>query len=96
MPRFDACITIGPHHLAAAGLEGRREVAVEAVRRAIEGIDGACCVDVVAETYPPDCQGWVILRRQRRGDSPDTAEWLELVRTVEAVAMSAMVAAGTP
>jgi hypothetical protein len=77
-------------------LEGKPKVAVDVVQRAIEGIGGAGCVDVIAETYPPECQGWVILRRSGRGDSPDTPAWLELVHTVETVAMAAMVAAGAP
>lgn len=66
------------------------------MQRAIEGIEGAGCVDVIAETYPPECQGWVILRRSGHGDSPDTPAWLELLPTVETLAMAAMVAAGTP
>jgi hypothetical protein len=96
MRRFDACITIGPHHLAAASLEGRPDIAVEAVRSAVRRMDGSDWVDVVAETYPLECQGWVILRRSGCGDSPDTPAWLELVRTVETVALAAMVAAGAP
>jgi hypothetical protein len=41
MHEFDATISIGDHHLAAAGLEGRRTEAAEAVRKAVEGMDGA-------------------------------------------------------
>jgi hypothetical protein len=60
------------------------------------GPGGAAWVDVIAETYPPECQGWVLLRRRSRTDTPNTRAWREMQRTVEAVALAAMVAPGAP
>jgi hypothetical protein len=95
-PSFDACITLNDHHLAAAGLTGRKGEAVKAVRDAVGRMDGADWVDVVAESYPPELPGWVILYSPGRSDWPDTAAWWELVQLVEDVATAAMVAAGAP
>lgn len=39
MPEFDATITIGHHHLMAAGLDGRRAEAIEVVRKAVEAME---------------------------------------------------------
>jgi hypothetical protein len=39
MLKFDASITIGPHHVAA-GLENRHKAALEAVRNAVRAIEG--------------------------------------------------------
>jgi hypothetical protein len=47
MPRdFDPTITLNDHHLAAAGLTGRKAEAVEAVREAVGRMDGAGWFDV--------------------------------------------------
>jgi hypothetical protein len=40
---FDAVITLRKRHLVAAGLSGREADAVDAVRTAVEAIDGALC-----------------------------------------------------
>jgi len=95
MRRFHVCITLGPHLLAAAGLEGRPDTAIEAVRLAVRRMDGANWVDIVAETYPPECPGWLILRRPHRSDTPDTRAWREMQQTVEAVALAAMFSVGS-
>jgi hypothetical protein len=52
---FDATITIGHHHLRAAGLDAEQAAvaAVNAVRRAVERMDGANWIDVMASDYPP-------------------------------------------
>jgi hypothetical protein len=58
---FDATITFNDHHLAAAGLTCRKAEAVEAVREAVERMDGAGWIDVEPESYPPSAAGWVIV-----------------------------------
>jgi hypothetical protein len=94
--RFDAVITIGDHHLAPAGLAGRRSEAVAAVRTAVERMDGAGWIDVEAQSYPPELPDWVIVYPRGRSNIPDTPAWRELRRQVEAVAAAALVAAGAP
>jgi hypothetical protein len=54
---FDATITFNDHHLAAAGLTCRKAEAVEAVREAVERMDGAGWIDVEPESYPPSAAG---------------------------------------
>ncbi len=46
---FDATITLNDHHLAAAGLTGRKAEAVEAVRQAVERMEGAGWIGVDAQ-----------------------------------------------
>jgi hypothetical protein len=97
MLKFDASITIGPHHLVAAGLEDRHRVALEAMRKAVRAIEGADWIDVAAQNYPPECPGWVTLYQAGHGGpTPDTQAWRELQKTVEAVALAALIAAGAP
>jgi hypothetical protein len=51
MPRgFDTTITLNDHHLAAAGMTDRKAEAVEAVRRAVERMDGAHWIGVAAQS----------------------------------------------
>ena len=64
--RFDACITLNDHHLAAAGLSGREAEAVAAVRQAVEKMAGGGGIDVEAHSYPATLPGWVILHRRSR------------------------------
>jgi hypothetical protein len=94
--KFDASITIGPHHLKRTFLEDRVEDALEAVRRAVRAMDGADWIDVAAQNYPPECQGWVTLYPAGCGITPDTEEWREQRRLVEEIAMNALIAAGAP
>jgi hypothetical protein len=58
---FDAVITLNDHHLAAAGLTGRKAEAVAAVRQAVERMDGAGWIDVEAQYFPPHLAGWVVV-----------------------------------
>ena len=94
--QFDASITIGDHNLADTGLAGRRDVALDAVRKAVRAMDGADWIDVDALGFPPECQGWVTIYPAGRCITPDTPEWRGLQRLVEDVAMAAMVAAAAP
>jgi hypothetical protein len=93
---FDSTITLNDHHLAATGLSDRRADAVEAVRVAVEWMNGAGWIDVEAQSNPPSCHGWVIVYPRGHSITPETAEWRALRHRVEAVAMAAMTAAGTP
>jgi hypothetical protein len=58
-PPFDATITLGNHHLIAVGLdpEQRHDAAVDAVSRAVQGMDGANYIDVMTANFPPTCPG---------------------------------------
>jgi hypothetical protein len=94
MLRFDASITIGPHHLAAAGLEGQPDIALDVVRRAVRGMEGAKWIDVAAQCFPPECQGWVTIYPSGRCVTPETLAWQELRYTIETIALAAMTAAG--
>jgi hypothetical protein len=97
MLKFDASITIGPHHFIAGGLEGRHKVVLDAVRKAVRAIEGADWIDVAAQNYPPECPGWVTLYQAgHSGPTPDTPALRDLHKNVEAVALAAMVAAGAP
>jgi hypothetical protein len=51
---------------------------------------------MVAESYPPELPGWVILRTPGRSDAPDTPAWRKLVHEVEEVATAALLVAGAP
>ena len=93
---FDATITIGDHHLAATGLEGRRADAVAAVRAAVEQMDGAHWIDVEAQNYPPQCSGWLIVYPQGQCITPDSSAWRDLRHRVEQIATAVMIALGTP
>jgi len=92
--RFDPSTTIGPHHLAAAGLEGQPDTGLDAVRRAVRGMDGAGWIDVAAQCYPPECQGWVTIYRAGSCITPDTPAWHDWHHAIETVAMSVLAAAG--
>jgi hypothetical protein len=83
---FDATITLGDHHLAAAGLDSQRHLAtiVDVVRGTVQRMDGANWIDVEVADFPPTCAGWVTL--YPRGSSakpPDNAPWHDLCRRVE-------------
>ena len=93
---FDATITLCDHHLAAAGLSDCKAEAVEAVRQAVDRMDGAGWIDVEAQSYPPHCQGWVIVYPRGHCITPHSPQGWELQHQVEAVAMAAMVAVGAP
>jgi hypothetical protein len=93
---FDATITLNDHHLAAAGLTSRKAEAVEAVRQAVERMDGAHWIGVDAQSYPQELPGWVIVYPRGWCVTPDTPEWEEVLHRVEAVVTAALVAAGTP
>lgn len=53
---FDATITIGYHHLRAAGVDPQQSsaAAVDAVRRAVARMDGANWIDVEAAGLPAE------------------------------------------
>ncbi len=97
---FDATITLGDHHLAAAGLDPQRRPATiaDVVRSAVQRMDGASWIDVEVANFPPTCPGWVTL--YPRGSSakpPDTEPWRNLCRQVEetvGVALNTMVIPG--
>ena len=93
---FDATITLNDHHLAVAGLSDRRAAVVEAVRQAVDRMEGAGWIDVEALSYPLGCQGWVIVHPCGHCRTPDTLHWRELRHQVEAVAMAAVAAARAP
>ena len=85
---FDATITLGDHHLLAAGLDPQRRptTIVDAVRSAVQCMDGALI-----------CPGWVTF--YPRGSSarpPDTPPRHNLLRRVEEMVGAALVAAATP
>jgi len=80
---FDATITLKDQHLAAAGLTGRKAEAVEAVREAVERMDGAHWMGVDAQSYPPVLPGWVIVYPRGWCVTPDTPEYRELREGVE-------------
>ena len=94
---FDATITIGHHHLRAAGLDPEQAAVtgVTAVRRAIERMDGANWIDVMASDYPPATPGWVIVYPRGSSIPPDTAEWRERRSQVEDMAKAALIAAAS-
>jgi hypothetical protein len=94
--RFDACITLNDHHLAAAALSGRKTEAVAAVRQAVEQMAGAGWIDVEAHSYPANLPGWIILYPRGRAAAPDTPAWRELRHTVEVVATAALIGAAVP
>jgi hypothetical protein len=78
MPQFDATITISAQRLEAAGLAGRYEDAEVAVRQAVERIEGAAWIDVMATAIPipPRYPISVVYPRgccQRYGDSRATS-----------------------
>ena len=95
---FDATITIGHHHLRAAGLDPEQAAVtgVTAVRRAIERMDGANWIDVMASDYPPATPGWVIVYPRGSSIPPDTPEWRERRSEVEDMAKAALIAAASP
>jgi hypothetical protein len=97
VPEFDATITIGAQRLEAAGLTTRCDEAAAAVRQAVERMDGANWIDVMATAIPIQTR-YPMSVVYPRGCclTPDTEEWRELQRTVEAVAAAALVAAGAP
>jgi hypothetical protein len=74
---FDATITLADRHLFAAGrdrLNPRR--AVDAVRDAMQRIEGAGWIDVDATDFPATCPGWVTLYRWGCGGArSDTPQW---------------------
>jgi hypothetical protein len=87
---FDACIMINDHHLATAGLTGRRAEAVAPVRTAVQGMDGAGWIDVEAQYFPPHQAPWVVLYECCRSNTPDTPAWQTLQRMAEEVATAAL------
>jgi hypothetical protein len=96
MPHRGFYATLNDHHLEAAGLSGRKEQAVAAVREAVARIDGAGWIDVEAQSYPPGAAGWAIAYPRGRCVTPDTPGWRELRHRVETVATTALIAAGAP
>jgi hypothetical protein len=91
---FDATITIGHHHMAAAGLDPRQAAgSVDAVRRAVQMMDGAGWIDVEAADFPAACCGWVMIYPRGRSITPDTAEWRERCRQVEEAVKATLIAA---
>ncbi len=94
---FDATITIGAQRLETAGLANRCDEAAAAVRQAVERMDGANWIDVMATAISiPRRYPMSVVYPRGRCLTPDTEEWRELQRTVEAVAAAALVAAGAP
>ena len=96
---FDATITLGDHHLTAVGLDSghRADAIVDAVRTAVQRIDGADWIDVEVGCFPPDCPGWVTLYpRGSSGAMPDTPSWHALHHQVEETAKAALAAAAVP
>jgi hypothetical protein len=95
---FDATITIGYHHLRAAGVDPQQSsaAAVDAVRRTVARMDGANWIDVEAADYPPSCPGWIIVYPRGNSITPDTLAWRERRHQVEDVAKAALIAAAAP
>jgi hypothetical protein len=89
---FDATITIGHHHLLAAGLDPRQGCAaiVDAVRAAIQRMTGANWIDVMVGDFPPDCPGWVTLYPRASSARPDTPAWHARHHQVEEVVKAAL------
>lgn len=95
---FDATITLGDHHMAAAGLDPqrRRATIVDAVRGAVQRMDGANWIDVAAADFPPRCTGWVTLYPCGSSAKPDSPPWHDLRRRVEETVRAALIAAAIP
>jgi hypothetical protein len=90
---FDATITIGHHHLIAAGLDPRQsDGVVDAVRSAVRRMDVANWIDVEAADFPPTCPGGVTVYPRGHSITPDTPQWLERRRQVEASVRAALIA----
>jgi hypothetical protein len=95
---FDATITIGHHHMRAAGIDPRQPVApiVDAAREAVRRMQGAGWIDIEVADFPPACPGWVTVYPPGRCITPDTPVWHERQRQVEAVIKAALVAVAAP
>jgi hypothetical protein len=95
---FDATITLGDHHLAAAGLDPQQRSAaiVDMVRSAVQRMDGANWIDVEAADFPQTCRGWVTLYPLGSSSTPDTLPWRELCHRVEETVKVALIAAAIP
>jgi hypothetical protein len=91
MAIFDATITLHDGHLAMAGLSGPEAAA--AVRRAVQGMEGAGWIDVEALSYPPHLPGWVVIFPAGRSGTPKELVWRDLLCQVEAVATAALAGA---
>jgi hypothetical protein len=89
MPRFDATISIGFHHI------GSREPteAVAAVHQAVADIPGAECVDVEYTNVCPKSWGAAAVRPAGSRNIPNTPEWRRLKDYVEEVVLAAAKAA---
>ncbi len=97
VPEFDATIAIRAQRLETAGLANRCDEAAAAVRQAVERMDGANWIDVMATAIPiPTRYPMSVVCPRGCCLTPGTEEWRELQRSVEAVAAAALVAAGTP
>ena len=59
-------------------------------------MDGANWIDVEAQSYPPQCNGWVIVYPRGQCITPDTPSWRDLRHRVEEIATAVMVALGAP
>ena len=86
---FDALITPGDH----VGLhpEPRQDAVVDAV----QGMDGANYIDVMAANFPSTCPGWVIVYPRGNRRIPDTQPWRDLRHRVEEMVKATLVAAAS-
>jgi hypothetical protein len=97
MPEFDATITIGAERLAANRLTDRCEEAAATVRQAVERMDGANWIDVMATAISiPRRYPMSVVYPCGHCLTPDTDEWRELQQRVEEVVTAALMAAGVP
>jgi hypothetical protein len=76
--------------------EQRHDAIVDAVSKAVQGMDGANWIDVMAANFPPTCPGWVIVYPRGNHHIPDTQPWRDLRHRVEETVKAAMIAAAVP
>jgi hypothetical protein len=98
MPPFDATMTIGHHHLAAAGVGPDLPPAAIAhvARSSVARMPGADWIDVEVQDHPPECQGWVVVYPVGRSGTPDTRERRDHRSQVEEAVRGALVAVAAP
>jgi hypothetical protein len=90
---FDAVITLHKRHIVAAGLSGRDADAIDAVRTAVEAMDGAAIIDVETYPFPTRLADWVVLYPKV---DVDALSMQTLRQSVQMIALEALQAVGQP
>jgi hypothetical protein len=94
MTLFDATITLGPQHLADAGLDPltQSNAVADAIRAAVEAIPGAKRIDVAVDDFLPSISPWVNVWAAGTARTPHTPEWQQLREAVEGAIRNGLVA----